>query len=162
MKTFLCLLWDLTLTGVNKDEKLFQYYYEILTLIGVDMSNESSWKPLDVYYEIWHSQGWRGLKIPFKPIVGSDISRHSQGWIGKEEIKFMITAWDLFYKKTSQSTQGSGLNHMRGHGLIICKLGLKSVEELRLKHFEWMTNVSINFQDIRKSQRYRKFHKSKT
>ena len=108
------LLWDLTLTGVNKDEKLFQFYYEVLTLIGVDMSNESSWKPLDVYYEIWHSQGWRGLKIPFKPIVGSDISRHSQGWIGKEEIKFMITTWDLFHKQTNQNTQVSGLNYMRG------------------------------------------------
>ena len=62
----------------------------------------------------------------------------------------MITTWDLFHKQTSQSTQVSGLNYLRGHDLIICKSRLKSREELRLKHFKWMTNVTLNFQDIRK------------
>ena len=73
----------------------------------------------------------------------------------------MITTWDLFHKQTNQSTRVSGLSHMRGHDLIICRSRLKSVEGLRLKHFEWMTNVTLNFQDIGKSQRYREFHKSR-
>ena len=85
----------MTLTWVNKDGKLFQSYYKVLILVGVDMSNESSWKPLDVYCKIWHSWGWRGLKNPFQAycmvltLIGVNIFSSIlwgfdtyKGWIG--------------------------------------------------------------------------------
>ena len=97
--------------------------------------------------------GVKRVKIPFQAYCGVGYLSTLTGvdWKRKDQVHdYNLRSISQVNKskhpgKWTQSYERSRPDYMQ--------VKTQNVEELRLKHFEWMTNVILNFQDIRKKPR---------